>query len=88
VDWKEKALKTIIAKMIEKDQEFTEFIYALDGIGITFNNKIDDCITDILMDVTGWETLYENLEAYHDGEFTLQQITDLVYKFIEDRFNK
>ena len=88
MDWREKALKTMIAKMIEKEKELTVFFYALDDIGITFDNKIDDCITDILMDVTSWEALYENLEAYHNGEFTLQQITELVYKFIEDRFNK
>lgn len=86
MDWKEKALKDLIAQLIVKDQEKTDFVYQLGDLGITIDREELDPIYYVLKDMTEWEYLAENLEGYRDETFTLEQITDFVYEYIEEKY--
>lgn len=88
MNWEREVLKEMIGLLIDKTTEWSSLYDKLYVLGIDLN--IESQGYDVLRELTGWEFLSENLEAYTDNteDITKEDLIEWCMEHIKEKQNK
>lgn len=84
--WERKAFEEMIMLTVEKEREAELLYKSLEKLGIVYNPP--NSAFEILMNITGWEHLPDNLEKLQTGEQTREEFLHLFFEQVEKKFSQ
>ena len=88
MNWQEKALTLLVEGLVEKYVEGTDAYNRLSDIGIEIQNDLAGSTVDmpyqLLQEVSNWDVLAENLNSFHCGNTSKEQIVKWILEYIQE----